>query len=151
VLHMRTALAVLAAALIGAATWLASSPGGASAASPECGPGDFCLYYGYGLGGGLYHFSSDDSNLDNDVFESGAVNVTVGDSAESAWNNGRATNSGQDDVVVYTKRNFKGRGACLRLGQKGDLRGGFVNNVQSFRWVNPATCNRYPSALASLQ
>jgi hypothetical protein len=151
VLLPRSALAVLAAALIGVAALLASSPGKASAAASKCNPGDFCLHYGYGLSGGLYHFNGNDSNLDNDRFESGAVNVTVGDSAESAENNGRASDSGHDDVVVYTGRNFKGQGACLRLGQKGDLRGGFVNNVQSYRWVTPATCNRYPSALAALQ
>ena len=28
-----------------------------------------------------------------------------------------------------------------------DLRGGFVNNVEAYRWITPATCNTIPSAL----
>jgi hypothetical protein len=144
----RTAAATLVAALLGAATVTATSPGSASAARNVCGAGDFCLHYSYGQSGGLYHFSGSDSNLDNDHFESGAVNVTVGGNAESTWNNGRASSSGHDDVIVYTGRSYKGKGACVRLGQKGNLRGGFVNNVHSYRWVTPATCNRFPSALA---
>jgi hypothetical protein len=144
----RAAIAVLAVALFGAATLMATSPGSASAARGVCGPGDFCLYYSYGQSGGLYHFSGSDSNLDNDHFESGAVNVTVGGNAESTWNNGRAASSGHDDVIVYTGRNFRGAGGCIGLGQKGNLAGGFVNNVHSYRWVTPATCNRFRSALA---
>jgi Peptidase inhibitor family I36 len=144
----RAAIAVLAVVLLGAATLMATSPGSASAARGVCGPGDFCLHYSYGQSGGLYHFSGSDSNLDNDHFESGAVNVTVGGNAESAWNNGRATSSGHDDVIVYTRRKFTGAGGCIRLGQKGNLAGGFVNNVHSYRWVTPATCNRFRSALA---
>jgi hypothetical protein len=27
------------------------------------------------------------------------------------------------------------------------LAGGLVNNVHSYRWVTPATCNRFPTAL----
>jgi hypothetical protein len=50
-------------------------------------------------------------------------------------------------VAVYTGRNFTGSAACIRLGQRGDLRGGFVNNVESYRWITPATCNTIPSAL----
>jgi hypothetical protein len=76
------------------------------------------------------------------------ADAQVGGNAESAWNNGRATSSGHDDVIVYTRRNFTGAGGCIRLGQKGDLAGGFVNNVHSYRWVIPATCNRFRSALA---
>jgi hypothetical protein len=143
-------LALLVATLLGAAALLAIAPKDASAGPRDCNRGDFCLFYSYGFSGGLYHFSGSDRNLDNDRFESGAVNVTVGDSAESAWNNGRATNSGLDDVVLFAGRNWRGAGACLRLGQKGDLRGGFVNNVQSSRWVTPQTCNRYHSAIEGL-
>jgi hypothetical protein len=52
-----------------------------------------------------------------------------------------------DDVVVYAGRTWTGRAGCIRLGQKGNLAGGLVNNVHSHRWVTPATCNRFPTAL----
>jgi hypothetical protein len=142
----RTAVAVLAAALLGAA-WLAMSPGSASAAIAPCPKKEFCLYFSNSLQGGIYHFSGSDSNLGNDEFEQAPPNLGVANDAESAWNNGRADPRGRDDVAVYTGRNFTGRAACIRLGQRGDLRGGFVNNVESYRWITPATCNTIPSAL----
>ena len=43
------------------------------------------------------------------------------------------------------------RDFCLHYsyGQSGGLyHGGFVNSVHSYRWVTPATCNRYRTALA---
>ena len=52
-----------------------------------------------------------------------------------------------DAVVVYAGRTWTGRAGCIRLGQKGNLAGGLVNNVHSYRWVTPATCNRFPTAL----
>ena len=96
----RTTMALMTAALLSAAAFIAVSPGKASATYGVCGAGDFCLHYSYGQSGGLYHFSGSDSNLDNDHFEGGASNLTVGGNAESAWNNGRATSSGHDDVIV---------------------------------------------------
>jgi hypothetical protein len=144
----RTAGAVLAAAVVGIAASLTMSPGSASAAIAPCPKKEFCLYYFNGLQGGRYHFSGSDSNLGNDRFQDGPGNmVTVANSAESVWNNGRADSRGRDDVAVYTGRNFTGSAACVRLGQRGDLRGGFVNNVESYRWITPATCNTIPSAL----
>ena len=143
----RTTMALMAAALMSAAAFMAVSPAKASATYGVCGAGDFCLHYSYGQSGGLYHFSGSDSNLGNDHYEGGASNLTVGGNAESAWNNGRATSSGHDDVIVYAGRNWTGRAGCIRLGQKGNLAGGLVNNVHSHRWVTPATCNRFPTAL----
>ena len=143
----RTTTALMAAAVLSALALMAVSPGTPSATYGVCGTGDFCLHYSYGQSGGLYHFSGSDSNLDNDHFEGGASNLIVGGNAESAWNNGRASSSGHDDVVVHTGRNWTGRGGCIRLGQKGNLAGGLVNNVHSYRWVTPATCNRYRTAL----
>jgi hypothetical protein len=144
----RTAVAVLLAALLGAAASLTLSPGNASAAPAPCARGEFCLYFLDGLGGGRYHFTGSDSNLGNDRFEDGLGDVvTVANHAESVWNNGIADARGRDDVAVYTGRNFTGRAACIRLGQRGDLRGGFVDNVESYRWITPATCNTIPSAL----
>jgi len=48
--------------------------------------------------------------------------------------------------MTNTGRNFTGRAGCIRLGQRGDLRGGFVNNVESYRWIRPprATPSRPP-------
>jgi hypothetical protein len=143
-----TAVAALVAALVGTAAALTVSPGSASAAIAPCPREEFCLYYFNSLQGGRYHFSGSDSNLGNDRFQDGPGDVvTVANSAESVWNNGRADSRGRDDVAVYTGRNFTGRAACIRLGQRGDLRGGFVNNVESYRWITPATCNTIPSAL----
>jgi hypothetical protein len=145
----RTAAALLAAALLAAAGFMATSPGSASASYGVCGARDFCLFYAYGQSGGVYQFSGSDSNLDNDHFEGGASNLIVGGRAESVRNNGRASASGHDDVMVYTGRNWTGTAGCIRLGQKGNLAGGFVNNVHSYRWVRPATCNSvHRSALA---
>ena len=143
----RTTIALMVAALLSAAAFMAVSPGKASATYDVCGAGDFCLHYSDGQSGGLYHSSGPDSNLDNDRFEGGASNLTVGGNAESAHNNGRASNSGHDDVIVYTGRNWTGRAGCIRLGQKGNLAGGLVSNVHSYRWVTPATCNRFPTAI----
>jgi hypothetical protein len=140
----RTTIALVVAALLSAAAFMAVSAEKASATYGVCGAGDFCLHYIYGQSGGVYHFSGSDSNLDNDHFEGGASNLTVGGNAESAHNNGRATSSGHDDVIVYTGRNWTGRAGCIRLGH---LAGGLVNNVHSYRWVTPATCNRFPTAL----
>jgi peptidase inhibitor family I36 len=144
----RKTIAFMAAALLSATAFMVVSPGQASATYGVCGARDFCLHYSYGQSGGVYHFSGSDSNLDNDHFEGGASNLTVGGNAESAWNNGRASTSGHDDAIVYTGRNWTGGAGCIRLGQRGDLAGGFVNNVHSYRWVTPATCNRYRTALA---
>jgi hypothetical protein len=144
----RTAVAVLVAAVLGAAAFLTMAPGSASAAIAPCPKHEFCLYYFNSLQGGRYHFSGSDSNLGNDRFKDGPGDqVTVANSAESVWNNGRADPAGRDDVAVYTGGNFTGRAGCIRLGQRGDLRGGFVNNVESYRWITPATCNTIPSAL----
>jgi hypothetical protein len=140
-------MALMTAALLSAAAFIAVSPGKASATYGVCGAGDFCLHYSYRQSGGLYHFSGSDSNLGNDHYEGGASNLTVGGNAESAWNNGRATSNGHDDVIVYAGRNWTGRAGCIWLGQKGNLAGGLVNNVHSHRWVTPATCNRFPTAL----
>ena len=96
----RTTIALVVAALLSAAAFMAVSAEKASATYGVCGAGDFCLHYIYGQSGGVYHFSGSDSNLDNDHFEGGASNLTVGGNAESAHNNGRATSSGHDDVIV---------------------------------------------------
>jgi hypothetical protein len=146
-LRRRTAVGVLVAALLGAGAYLAMSAGSAQAASASCPKKEFCLYYTTSFNSGLYHFSGSDSNLGNDVFERMSNRITVANAAESAWNNGRADPGRHDDVAVYTGRSFTGRAGCIRLGQRGDLRVGFQNNVESYRWVTPATCNTMPSAL----
>jgi hypothetical protein len=57
------------AALLGAALLIGSSASSASAAYGRCGAGDFCMWYGHGFGGGIYHFSGSDFNLHDDRFE----------------------------------------------------------------------------------
>ena len=109
-----TTMALMAAALLSAAAFMAVSPGKASATYGVCGAGDFCLHYSYGQSGGLYHFSGSDSNLDNDHFEGGAPNLTVGGNAESARNNGRATSSGT--TMSSSTRGAPGRAALVASG-----------------------------------
>ena len=79
-----TTVALMAAALLSAAAFMAVSPGKASATYGVCGAGGFCLHYSYRQSGGLYHFSGSDSNLDNDHYEGGASNLTVGGNPQSA-------------------------------------------------------------------
>ena len=72
--------------------------------------------------------------------------------AADAVGGGRLTTSprpGFEAIVVFTGRNWTGQAGCIRLGQRGDLAGGLVNNVHSYRWVTTATCNRYKTALAA--
>lgn len=146
--HAVAATFAVLAALAAAAAILALAPATASARIAPCARGEFCLYYFNSLQGGRYHFSGSDSDLRNDRFEDGpGTRVTVADSAESVWNNGRASANGHDDVAVYTEPRFHGRAGCIRLGQRGDLRSGFVNSVASYRWISPATCNTLKPAI----
>ena len=72
----RATIAVMVAALLSAAAFMAVSAEKASATYGVCGAGDFSLHYIYGQSGGVYHFSGSDSNLDNDHYEGGASNLT---------------------------------------------------------------------------
>ena len=65
------AIAVAAAALLGAAALLLVSPTPASAARHPCPPSEFCLYFNEDANGGYYHYAGSDPNLDNDHYEGG--------------------------------------------------------------------------------
>ncbi len=137
----RIVAAMLAAALLGIAAFGAISPGSASAAPAPCADGEFCLYYLDDLKGGRYHFDRSDSNLGNDRFEDGeGSELTVANRAASVWNNGTDDPDDRTEVMVYTGRGFTGEAGCIRQDESGDLREGFANKIQSYRWVTPAQC-----------
>lgn len=83
------AIAVAAAALLGAAALLLLSPTPASAARHPCPPSEFCLYFNEDANGGHYHYAGSDPNLDNDHYEGEDTGEIVGDTSRYAywWNN----------------------------------------------------------------
>jgi hypothetical protein len=94
-----TVIAVVVAALLGAAALLSVAPTPASATAHPCGGGEFCLYFNEDANGGYYHFTGADPNLDNDHYVGGDTGEIVGDTSRYAFNAG---NPGpKDDVVVY--------------------------------------------------
>ena len=127
----------------GIATLLAAlliAPAAASAAWANCDAGDFCLFKAKRGLGGTYHFSGNDANLFNDHFEGASTGQFVANNTLSAWNNGRPTNSGRDQVLVSTGRN--GVVGCIRIGSRGNLPEPFAGDIESFRWVTAAQCRR---------
>ena len=82
------AIAVAAAALLGAAALLLVSPTPASAARHPCPPSEFCLYFNEDANGGYYHYAGSDPNLDNDHYEGGDNGEIVGDTSRYAFNAG---------------------------------------------------------------
>jgi peptidase inhibitor family I36 len=139
----RVAAAVLVCALLGLASALATSPGTASAATGTCDPGEFCMYYLTNFRGGLYEFSGSDSNLNNDHFENSQTNQIVGNNTESVWNRGVSDPSGLNHVLVYSGPSFTGSAMCVTRGRKANLPANWQNNIESYRWVNADTCNRF--------
>jgi hypothetical protein len=147
------------AALAAAAVVLVAVPATASART-HCLKGEFCLFSELKRQGGLYHFSGSDSNLGNNVFENLRPNELVGNSGRSARNRGTNVRSRLVDVAVYTQKNYGGVAGCVRQGHAGSLLDGltdwhgpsefdrgFANNVESYRWVRRAYCNKIGSAL----
>jgi hypothetical protein len=139
----RAALAVLAVAVL----MLVAVPASASART-TCDAGEFCLYSNKNLAGGLYEFSGSDSELSNDEFANEDTLLT-GNNSESAQNRGIAHPSGLNDVAVYTDPGFEGDRACIRRGAGGNLNGDFTRDIESYKWVTRAACNKMPSALAA--
>jgi hypothetical protein len=139
----RIALAALVSALLGAAAFIATSPGTASAATGSCDPGDFCMYYLFNQSGGLYEFSGSDSNLANDHFENTNTDQVVNNNTFSVWNRGVNDPNGLVDVVVFDGFNSTGAGLCVRQGHKVNLPGGWLDRISSYKWVTHATCNRF--------
>ena len=125
-------IAMLLAALLVA-------PAAATAAPwARCKPGDFCLFKARGGTGGTYHFAGNDSNLFNDHFEVANRDEFVANNALSAWNKGKRTESGHDQVLVSTGRN--GAVGCIRIGARGNLPEPFAGDIESYRWVTAAQC-----------
>jgi hypothetical protein len=140
----RTLVAVLAAAALGVAAYMAAAPATASAAYGVCGAGDFCLYWATGEYGGLYHYGGSDGNLDNDHFEGAHTDQIVGNNTESVWNHGVSDPSGYNDVLVYRGAGPSGAAACIPLGARGDLPTSWWNDIEGYKWVTRATCNAHP-------
>jgi hypothetical protein len=140
----RAMIVAALAGLLGATAWLATSPPPAAAAHHPCGEGEFCLYFNEDANGGYYHFTGSDPNLDNDHYEGGDLGEIVGDTPRYVWNNGEP--GPRDDVVVYGLPHYKGADACIRLDTRGVLPGvrpeNWWNNIESYRWVANAECER---------
>ncbi|HEV7808426.1 MAG TPA: peptidase inhibitor family I36 protein [Solirubrobacteraceae bacterium] len=139
----RVAAAVLVCALLSLAGAMATSPGTASAATGTCDPGDFCMYYLTNFGGGLYEFGGSDSNLNNDRFENDDTSAIVGNNTESVWNRGVSDPNGLVHVVVYSGTGFTGSALCVTQGRKANLPPNWRNDIESYRWVDTNTCNRF--------
>jgi hypothetical protein len=141
----RTAVAVLAAALLGLAALMTTSAGSASAATGSCNSGEFCMWYLTGGTGGLYEFSGSDSNLNDDHFENADESAIVGNNTESVRNFGHSDPNGLVDVVVYDGTGYTGAGLCVKQGGVKTLPTSWFNRIESYKWVTAATCGRYAS------
>ncbi|MDX6680907.1 MAG: hypothetical protein QOG94_946 [Solirubrobacteraceae bacterium] len=139
----RVAATVLVCALLGLAGAMATSPGSASAATGTCDPGEFCMYYLTNFAGGLYEFGGSDSNLNNDHFENANTGSIVGNNTESVWNRGVSNSSGLVHVLVYSGTSYTGSALCVTQGRKANLPSNWQNNIESYRWVDTNTCNRF--------
>ena len=137
-----TVIAVVVAALLGAAALLSVSPTPASATAHPCGGGEFCLYFNEDANGGFYHFAGSDRNLDNDHYEGGDTSEIVGDTSRYAENNG--VPGKREDVIVYGLPGYRGARDYIeggkRQGDTGRLPRKWWNNIESFRWVTPTEC-----------
>ena len=115
-------------------------------AASACTAGEFCLFHNDNFGGGEYHFSGSDNNLNNDRFV-GNSSLFVGNNTRSAWNHGRWQSNGINHVLVYTRTNRGGTAGCVLYNQYGALVYPFAGNVESYRWVNRATCDAKKRAI----
>ena len=132
------AIAVAAAALLGAAALLLVSPTPASAARHPCPPSEFCLYFNEDANGGYYHYAGSDPNLDNDHYEGGDTGEIVGDTSRYAFNAG--DEGPKDDVIIYGLPRYRGANACINPGVWGTLPRRWWNNIESYRWVTNREC-----------
>ena len=128
-------------AVIAALVVAAAIPATASA----CSAGEFCLFHNDNFGGGEYHFSGSDNNLNTDRFVGSSL--YVGNNTRSAWNHGRWQSNGINHVLVYTRTNKGGTAGCILYNQYGALVYPFAGNVESYRWVNRATCDAKKRAI----
>jgi Peptidase inhibitor family I36 len=131
----------MAVALLAAAACVGVAPSVASA----CSPGEFCLFHNDNFGGGEFHFSGSDSNLNTNRFVGGSG--WVGNNTRSAWNHGKWQSNGINHVLVYTRTNHTGTAGCVLYNQYGVLVYPFAGNVESYKWVNRATCDSKKRAI----
>lgn len=130
--------AAIAVALVGGAALLSLSAAPASAEIPTCEQAQFCLYVNADANGGIYRYDGSDSNLNNDKYEVHNTNITVGNTARNAYNNGKPFV--RDNVLVYAKTNYRGANDCIPRGEFGALPRNWWNNIESYRWVNDSDC-----------
>ena len=133
-------LAVLAA-LIGATAVLAVSAPTASATYGRCDPGDFCLYSDTAQVEGIYQNPGSDPNLNNDRYERKDRNQIVGNTSYSAFNAGLPDK--YSSVAIYTEEGYRGWDACIPRWENGQLPRNWWNSIESFQWVNRATCRAH--------
>ncbi|WP_163507087.1 hypothetical protein [Fodinicola acaciae] len=128
---VRTLLAGIFSVLALAVTPMAANAATQSLPAPN---GYFYLCADYNLGGPCAHWGGYSLNTGS-----------YGTTALSAWNNGYATSSGLDDVLVYHDVNFTGatRGiyrsailSDLRMYRYDGQTYTLAKNIRSFRWVN---------------
>ncbi len=131
----------LAVGLLAAVALIGVAPQAASATYGVCGSGEFCVFQNADTTGGMYHFSGSDNNLNNDRFEGEATWLTVGNRTRSAWNHGNWQSNGVNHVLVYTGPNRTGTVGCVLFNTYGSFVYPFAGNVESYRWVNRATCD----------
>src|SRR5215210_2167961 len=124
------------AALIGGAALLSASP--ASARIVPCEATEFCLYVNADANGGIYHFAGSDRNLNNDRYDVHNTDITVGNTARNAANNG--VRGPKDDVIIYSRPGWQGASDCIQRGEFGALPRTWWNNFESYRWVTDAEC-----------
>jgi hypothetical protein len=140
----RTLVAIASAALLVGAAMLSVWTAPASAEFHDCPRGEFCLYFNEDGNGGFYRFAGNDPNLNNDLYKGGDTGETVGDTARFAENNG--VPAARKDVLIYGRTRYRGPRDCiqggLRQGDRGRLPRNWWNNIESFRWVTPAVCEK---------
>ena len=127
-----------AVALIGAAALLSLAASPASARIVPCAATEFCLYVNADANGGIYHFANSDSNLNNDRYDVANTNITVGNTARNAANNG--VPGPKDDVIIYARPGWQGASDCIKRGEFGALPRNWWNNIESYRWVTDREC-----------
>ena len=125
-----------AVAIIGGAALLSASP--ASARIVPCEATEFCLYVNADANGGIYHFAGSDRDLNNDRYDVQNTDITVGNTARNAANNG--VPGPKDDVIIYARPHWQGASDCIRQGEFGALPRSWWNNVESYQWVTDDEC-----------
>ena len=102
-------------AILGGAALLSASPASARIVPSEA--TEFCLYVNADANGGIYHFAGSDRDLNNDRYDVQNTDITVGNTARNAANNGES--GPKDDVVIYSRPRWQGASDCIQRGEFG--------------------------------